>query len=54
MKTVREELLDLRKQKVVDLRKYMLLKRLDRLRRYLQVSDKTLIRSDQGEWSLKK
>jgi hypothetical protein len=54
MKTVREELLELRKQKVVDLKTYTLLKRLERLRRYLNVSDQTFIRSDEGIWSLKR
>ncbi len=52
MKTIKAELNTLRKEKVVSLDQYRFLKRMERLRRYLQISDQKLIQTDEGVWSI--
>ena len=53
MKTIKAEITQLKKQKVVELNQYKFLKRMETLRRYLKISDQKLIQTDEGVWSIR-
>lgn len=53
MKTIKAEIIQLKKQKVVELNQYKFLKRMETLRRYLKISDQKLIQTDEGVWSIR-
>ncbi len=52
MNTLKNEIDRLQNERVVDLNHYRMLKNLQRLRRDLRISDQTLIRTDEGVWSI--
>jgi hypothetical protein len=53
MKTVNSELQKLCSEKVVDLTRYKILKRLEKMRRHLKLADQRLIQNEEGVWSIK-